>query len=1025
MDRQTRARQVQEERTRRAERNTAWMKQARPERFERQTLPQHGDIVQTPQGQYRYSDYSPAPQPAAPIQNAPGPDRRPIGGDVRPPQQSKTYIIRDTLGREQEISEAQKEQLERQQAKRKSSENWTIIPEEVANAGSEWWINDLGLFEWAPKTEGDKKHLEKINKQRAQFGKAPTTTLTTGAAWSDEFREDWYTTGGKRTTAAPGSGGEKLAKLRDSSAVNVSATAKTGTAQDRKAKIIKLEPPKPTKELQPAPKSSAPAIQIENPFSGLESGWSLKTNDPKAEQVAQALQEAKKVNPNGSDEYFKGVANVARRKQMSPLDVLREDLAHADKQVSKAAAPVFNLAEKGKAKYDAVLEGTTLSFSETGKISIQKKGSEPEGAGFTVGAKTAQDQFIGGNRLLAGTDAFLDAEYGKIKEKPISTGLGYGAFYAGGAVAGGAIKGGTIATRKGLELTAKKTGELATKTGALTFSAIPKTGELATKTVSTGFKQISTISKYGAESAEPMINVGMVATLGAHAKDTYQTEGVAGVERLGLELAIGAGGFKKGAKAAESAYDILRTAGKTRVPTTDIIQPDIVAGKAQLPMTRPGETAPQVIEDFNAGQAAKGWHATSDKGLLDAGSVRPGIDQYGEIAKARPGDNPGLYVSGEQVGLSPHFLRVQKQGTTTSLAEGLTSYTSAGKKIAAGTAQAAKGKAQQIGGAILRSEPIATKGRKTTEAGITEVRSGLSELSSPLDPQAVHFEISGGVRRLPEAVRRDTNKADDFLAGRSEIGTPDKGAAYLTTKLERNIKTGRAEHEATIVPGTKFEKISSDTFFELHGRRIPITETKTVLEPGTHRTGTRISGPKKPSKNAKTLEELYRRDGTGKGAIREAGTATGRAISTRYNPTLSPIRPGYRMPERSNLLPPERSSYRPTDRNLLPPERSSYRPPARNLLPPERSSYRPPARNLLPPERSSYRPPARNILPPERSSYRPPELPTRRTKKELFDPPQFAQAIKAKPTGTGAWGIRLKKHYVLDPEAFVLGKKRR
>ncbi|XHH53688.1 MAG: hypothetical protein [Methanosarcina spindle-shaped virus 1] len=951
--RQARAAQVQEERDRRAAKNTAWLKQPRPERFERQAVPQHGDIIQTPTGQYRYSDYTPAQQPATPIQNAPGPNTRPIGADVRQPTQKQTYIIRDTLGREQEISEEQKEQLEKQQAKRKSSENWTVLPEEVANAGSEWWINDLGLFEWTPITEGDKQHLEKINKQRAQFGKAPTNTLTTGAAWSDEFRDDWYSTGGKRTVAPKGSGGEKLDKLRGSSTINVSATAKTGTAQDAKARIITLEPPKPVTELQPSPKSSAPKIQIENPFAGSEPGWSIKTNDPVADQVAKALQEAKKVNPSGSEKYFEGVANVARRKQMSPLEVLRGDLTHADKQVSKAASPLFDLAERGKSKYDAALEGVSLSFTEKGKISISKKGAEPVDAGLTVGAKTAHDQFIGENRLLAGTASFLDSEYEKFKTKPVSAGLELGAYYAGGAAAGAAIKGGTIATRKGLEFAATKTGDLATKSGAV------------------GLKQLSTISKYGAEAAEPLINVGMVGALGAHAKETYQTEGVAGVEKLGLELAIGAGGFKRGAKAAESAYDVLRTAGKTRVPTTDIIQPDIVAGKAQLPMTRPGETAPQVIEDFSAGTTAKGWHATSDRALLDAGSIRPGINQYGEIAKARPGDNPGLYVSGEQVGLSPHFLRVQKQGSTTSLVEGLTSYASAGKKIAAGTAQATKGKAQQLGGAILRSEPIATKGRKTTEAGITEVRSGLSELSSPLDPQAVHFEISGGVRRLPEAVRRDTNKADDFLAGRSEIGTPDKGAAYLTTKLERNIKTGRAEHEATIVPGTKFEVVESSKFFELHGRRIPITETKTVLEPGTYRTGKEVSvqGAKTTPKNAKPIEELYRRDGTGKGPIREAGA--------------------YR---RGGQSPAARPSYRPSE--------------MRDILPAARPSYRPSE--------------VRDIIRPPRPDFR------RRTKKEKIEPPRFAPSTPQEKHATAdAWGKRMKKHYVLDPESFVLGKRRR
>jgi hypothetical protein len=153
--------------------------------------------------------------------------------------ETQKYIVRDDLGREVTITESQLQQMQKAQQNKTWRENYTVIPEEVANSKANWWINSQGLYEWVPVTEADKKKLAERNAYYARFGQKPKTTLTCGASPSAEYSKEWYTTGGKKTLAKVGSGDIKLQKMKAGSSINAHASAKTGTAQQAKAISVK------------------------------------------------------------------------------------------------------------------------------------------------------------------------------------------------------------------------------------------------------------------------------------------------------------------------------------------------------------------------------------------------------------------------------------------------------------------------------------------------------------------------------------------------------------------------------------------------------------------------------------------------------------------------------------------------------------------------------------------------------------------------------------------------------------------
>lgn len=60
-----------------------------------------------------------------------------------------------------------------------------------------------------------------------------------------------------------------------------------------------------------------------------------------AQVVNQRVAEAKKINPKGSQEYFNGVAESARRSQQSPLTNLKEDASKYNAAITKVSQAII------------------------------------------------------------------------------------------------------------------------------------------------------------------------------------------------------------------------------------------------------------------------------------------------------------------------------------------------------------------------------------------------------------------------------------------------------------------------------------------------------------------------------------------------------------------------------------------------------------------------------------------------------------------------------------------------------------
>ncbi|MCC4766402.1 hypothetical protein FXW07_07180 [Methanosarcina sp. DH1] len=304
------------------------------------------------------------------------------------------------------------------------------------------------------------------------------------------------------------------------------------------------------------------AAAIRNPFSVMNSGeidrsagWSVLTNDPYADKVADALKEARAVNPNGSEEYFQGVANVARRNQMSTLEVIQEDRAQANAKISNVLAPVFTAAEGAKAKYDSLLGNTSITFSDKGKISITKAGKETA-TGATFNVKQMQDDTIKSNVVLSGLHQFAVEDYNELKTRPVDYAAELGVMYVGGTIAGVGVGGLKLLSKVGVNKIASKVTSGAAK------------------------KVITGVGKYGVDAALVGSLVGgnvytankfftskEYSALSAEGKETAKQDYVAGLFGTAKEFAVGGLGMSKGIKAFDS---VASKAVKTSSGVTDL-----------------------------------------------------------------------------------------------------------------------------------------------------------------------------------------------------------------------------------------------------------------------------------------------------------------------------------------------------------------------------------------------------------------------------------------------------------------------
>ncbi|AKB29901.1 hypothetical protein MSSIT_3182 [Methanosarcina siciliae T4/M] len=1031
---------------------------------------------------------------------------------------SYTYSVYDYLGREQTISEKQYNQLaEASKSNTNSSRVYTVIPEEVANSQADWWINSQGLYEWVPVTASDKAHLAKINKQRARSGLPARTTLTSGASPSQEYSEKWYSTGGKRTTvqhneklakmkagsSANANASAKSRTAQDAKATVISTGAqKEAIALSEESKIrnplTKYESKDDYLSVMTAKKEAAEAA--EKARAAYNPILDVSGNEIAGIEVKGASRESTagiKGIISGEGYYSRDQA-VSEYKTQKAAEKkaaeARKDLLAGTQDWLTAPGETANIDRSTLQKLELIPAGTAaITSAGMGLGLVDNTGIAEKYKDFKESGKTTADYE---NSPLSNITKAAKSTALKIDDaiKPylpeaedIKRGIGdsgitdYGYLSFIGGTAEKAIEVLTPAIEKNPELAdnaAKKALDAIAGVKDVPadiaineyedFQESP-TGYTAEQAalIASGYAfgagaKLATISsrellekagaKTSAKLVEPVLALGMTGVLGSEAVTTYEESGVKGLEKFGVDLAVGGIGFIKGTKHASALWDAVTVRG-SELPVESMVSEDVLTGKSTLPETKPTQSAESIIKDFSTPEGtAKGWHASGD--IMKDLTVR-GVDAEGNIFKSRPGDNPGLYISGEQKGLSPHFLRV-KTVTDTSpapveMASGMLSTAKSTGGVIKGTAGKVIGSSEEIFGRALKLEKLQSKGAELKTKSSKLASDSLESMSSPLHPNAMHIEVTGGVKRLPVDVRGSVSKSDQFLATKAE-----KGSAYLTTKLERNIKGGVAEHEATITPGTELKIISDNQYFKYSGRRVRVREAQTVRELTGE--GKLIRDPNVKARTvrdlvgeSRTIKELNRDYGTAKG-VRGNYVPTGRDLvrnssldsmqgpayseitgSTPIRRTSTPTSPSY-TPTRK-AADPIGSTYQPSGRG------SSYKPLSYpGYTPSKYSDYKPlsypdytPSKypDYTPPQYPGYTPPKYpGYTPPKYPDYTPPQYPGYTPPK--YTPPPTDPIINA-PDALGKrkqteiidspvmFGRRVKHHYVKDPVSFVLG----
>lgn len=528
--------------------------------------------------------------------------------------------VYDDLGRQQTISQNQLAQMQKAASNQTWRENYTILPIEVANSNAEWWINSNGLYEWTPVTAGDKAELSRQNKQREQFHQAPKTTLTAGASPSDEYSKQWYSTGGNKTQVARNT---KLAALKASSSVNNSASAKTNTAQQQKATVITAASAKKVQEEhQAAAKkvekvvadvqkvaATIQAVQPVNWTSGFQSPilnvdkktgeltiqaqvakfsdiQPLKTISQLQEEahnaevskkvntaVDAAVAEARKINPNGSAEYFEGVANVARRSTMPTSAVLAEDWASANKKLSeKVTRPGVTAVKEVAGKVDAglisALNNVSFSVNEKGQVAIEKKGKETlkNRTTFNVGKMyTAAENSV----AVQGINRFVNNELEEIATKPLNYAAETGALILAGEALGAAYGGSKVLMKVG---GAKLASKLASPTAQ-------KFVEKASADVLDAI-MVGTLAGSLASNEVQYRDSLKIKEMTAAEKKEASVQHAADYANLAKEFALGGIGFAKGSKVGSSAVS---KALNTKVSLPSVGK--LVSGKKGIDVT--------------------------------------------------------------------------------------------------------------------------------------------------------------------------------------------------------------------------------------------------------------------------------------------------------------------------------------------------------------------------------------------------------------------------------------------------------
>ncbi|RXA21839.1 hypothetical protein EQO05_00965 [Methanosarcina sp. MSH10X1] len=566
-------------------------------------------------------------------------NRSVIGPGGQNPSLVASYIVHDDLGREQTITQTQLQQMQKAQASRKSSENFTLVPEEVANSKSNWWINSNGLYEWTPVTASDKAHLEQVNKQRAYLKQSPKTTLTCGASPSAEYSKEWYRTGGNYNKAPVGSGNKKIQQMKAVSIAranpdklydkygkeiqrvvyNKDAGTSTGSvkiyASKADLKQARIDAAKALKDAEAIRNAYKPVealnrkvidpVQMKSGTAGTgEDKVTVQTREIiknkkgevtdikilaasgtakeyfKASQLAKAngkaaltgfgvsgivgfnaegqpvinaeqasfkdvqdfktvnqiaqdvartnedairaraRAEALKVNPNGSEEYLRGVENVAVRANRSTWENIKAGSNHARTQASKAVSSILPDLDTIAKTRDKYLSNVSVKVTQPGKKTRE----------YTLkDVQRKHQKAVKDNAVTAGLLKFTEDEYKYVRNDPLKYAAETGVIMAGGAAFGA---------------------------GAAGLKAIvnPRLTKVAGKVVGKHGVDVALIGApvaIGGASAIQYFNSEDYNALSGIEKETAQVQMIAGGFRTLKDFAIAAPGFKAGSKAME------------------------------------------------------------------------------------------------------------------------------------------------------------------------------------------------------------------------------------------------------------------------------------------------------------------------------------------------------------------------------------------------------------------------------------------------------------------------------------------
>lgn len=252
-------------------------------------------------------------------------------------------------------------------------------------------------------------------------------------------------------------------------------------------------------------------------------------------------------------------------------------------------------------------------------------------------------------------------------------------------------------------------------------------------------------------------------------------------EIITTEAAPVIAGGVAGQRAATITGDVIRTRGLPEIPTTDLVRPEILAGKETFPVEPAGAVSPkELVSKFEVAgrpigiKEPGGYHATT----------APFPPETPIKMGKRPYEGGGLSIAPE---ISPHFTRLSREGT--------------------------------------KFDPF-----------------DISVLpGTPSDPTVMYIRPSAGIRTIPSDIGRSgmEDMARFMLSPRAQ-----RGAAYIAPKYEAGWKTGRMESEAMIPVGTQTKRVRDVGYIRLWGRRVPIEEriaSAPTTEP-TLPTPTKVSG---------------------------------------------------------------------------------------------------------------------------------------------------------------------------------------